>query len=82
VSSAELRIPITSVVSGARLGLTAFIDAAKVADHGTRLSDATWHRGAGGGMFLIASVVRLNLDVARGLSDGGTRVHVASGFSF
>ena len=30
-------------------------------------------------MFLIAPIVRLNLDVAHGLNDGDTRVHLALG---
>ncbi len=80
-ASAELRIPITSVISGAKLGATVFADAARVADHGAKLSDAKWHKGAGAGLFLIASVVKLNLDVAHGF-DGGARVHLSSGFAF
>jgi hypothetical protein len=82
VSSAELRVPITSVLSGARFGLTAFVDAGTVWDHGRPASSAAWHRGAGGGIFLIASVLRLNVDVARGLGTGRTRLHVSSGFLF
>lgn len=81
VTSAELRVPITSVLSGSKLGLTLFTDIAKTADHGTSLDDARWHRGAGAGLFFIASVVKLNLNVAHGF-DGGTRVHLASGFAF
>jgi hypothetical protein len=81
-TSAELRIPITSVLSGAKLGVTAFMDAGKVWDVGQTMADATWHRGVGGGVFLIATIVRINLDVAHGLRDGDTRVHLSSGFSF
>jgi outer membrane protein assembly factor BamA len=80
--STELRVPITSVLSGAKLGLTAFMDAGKVLDVGQRLSDAAWHRGVGGGIFLIATIVRINLDVAHGLKDGKTRVHLSAGFNF
>ena len=82
VSSAELRVPITSVLSGAKIGLTAFMDAGKAFDVGQSMKDATWHQGVGGGIFLIATVVRINLDVAHGLRDGDTRVHLSSGFSF
>jgi hypothetical protein len=82
VASAELRYPITSVLSGAKLGVSAFMDAGKTFDVGQRLDDATWHRGVGGGIFLIATIVRINLDVARGLKTGDTRVHLSSGFSF
>ena len=82
VSSAELRIPLTSVLSGAKLGVTAFVDAARVWDHGRPMSESAWHRGAGAGLFLIASVVRINLDVARDLHTRRTRVHLTSGFAF
>ena len=81
-TSAELRIPITSVISGAKLGATIFADAAKAVNYGERLGDAKWHRGAGAGLFLIASVVKLNLDVSHGFDGGGTRVHLSSGFAF
>lgn len=82
VSSAELRVPVTSVLRGARFGVTAFVDAGKVWDHGQPASSAEWHRGAGGGVFLIASVVRINVDIARGLQTGRTRIHLSSGFAF
>ena len=81
-TSAELRIPITSVISGAKLGATIFADAAKAVNYGEKLSDAKWHRGAGAGLFLIASIVKLNLDVSHGFDGGGTRVHLSSGFAF
>jgi outer membrane protein assembly factor BamA len=82
VTSAELRAPITSVLSGAKLGLTAFVDSSKIWDVGQSMSDVGWHRGVGGGIFLIASVVRVNVDVAHGLQTGDTRVHLSSGFTF
>ena len=82
VSSAELRVPITSVLSGAKIGLTAFMDAGKAYNVGQSLQDTAWHQGVGGGVFLIATIVRINVDVAHGLRDGDTRVHLSSGFSF
>jgi hypothetical protein len=82
VTSGELRVPITSVLSGAKLGLTVFMDAAKAADVGASLKDAAWHRGAGAGLFLIAPLVKINLDIAHGLNGGGTRVNLGTGFSF
>jgi hypothetical protein len=81
VTSAELRAPITSVLHRARLGVTVFVDAARAADFGTGLKDAPWHRGAGAGLFLIAPLVQINLDVAHGF-DAGTRLGLATGFSF
>ena len=82
VSSGELRVPITSVLSGAKLGLTVFMDAAKAVDFGASLKDADWHRGAGAGLFIIAPLVKINIDVAHGLNGGGTRLNIGSGFSF
>ena len=82
VTSAELRVPLTSVISGAKIGVSAFVDAARVAEFGAKLGDADWRRGAGGGVFLIAPIVTINLSVARGLDGGGTRLHLSSGFSF
>jgi hemolysin activation/secretion protein len=82
LTSLEVRTPLTSVISGARLGLTVFGDAAKVTNHGQKIADAPWRRSAGAGIFMIASVIRVNLDVAHGFDGGGTRVHLASGFSF
>ena len=70
------------MLSGAKLGVTAFMDAGKAFDVGQRLEDAPWHQGIGGGVFLIATVFRVNLDVARGLKDGDTRVHLSTGFGF
>jgi hypothetical protein len=46
------------------------------------MDQAEWHRGVGGGLFLIASIVRINLDIARGLKTGDTKVHLSSGFTF
>ena len=81
-ASAELRLPITSVLSSAKLGVTGFFDAATAYEFDQRLEDATWHRGAGAGVFLIAPFVTINLDVAHGLKTGDTRVHLSTGFSF
>ena len=82
VTSGELRVPITSVLSGAKLGLTVFMDAAKATDVGASLKDAEWHRGAGAGLFIIAPLVKINIDVAHGLNGGGTRLNIGTGFSF
>ena len=65
-----------------KLGVTAFTDAGKAWDFGSSMDQAEWHRGAGGGLFLIASVVRINLDIAHGLKTGDTKIHLSSGFTF
>ena len=77
-----MRAPLTSVLNGAKLGVTAFTDAGKAWNFGSSMDQAEWHRGVGGGVFLIASVITLNLDIARGLKTGDTQVHFSSGFSF
>jgi hypothetical protein len=82
VTSAEWRMPVTSVLNGAKLGVTAFVDAGQIWNAGESRTGAVWHRGVGGGLFLIASIVRINLDVAHGLKTGDTRVHLSSGFTF
>jgi hypothetical protein len=81
VTSGELRVPLTSVITGATLGLNIFHDAAKAVDHDISLRETRWQRSTGAGLFLIASVVRLNLDIARA-RDHGTRVHLSTGFTF
>ncbi len=81
VASVELRAPLTSVLSRAKLGLTLFADAGKAADFGAALGDAPWHHGTGAGLFLVAPFVQLNLNVAHGES-AGTRLNVSTGFSF
>ena len=82
VTSAEIRAPITSVLSAAKLGVNLFMDAGKIWDFGGRMEDATWRQGVGGGVFLIAPLLRLNLDVAYGLKSGDTHVHLSTGFTF
>jgi outer membrane protein assembly factor BamA len=82
VTSAELRVPLTSVLHNAKLGLTVFMDAAKAVDFDARFKDAPWHRGAGAGLFIIAPLVKINLDVAHGFNGAGTRLNLGTGFSF
>jgi outer membrane protein insertion porin family len=80
-ASAELRVPVNSPLSFARMGLDAFVDVGGAFDHDTRVRDASFHPGYGGGAFMFASVFQINADVAvrRG---GGVRVHIMSGFRF
>jgi hypothetical protein len=62
--SAELRIPLTSPLILAKLGVKGFVDAGTVYPHGARLSDQVFDRGAGGGVFMTWTVLRMGLDVA------------------
>ncbi len=83
LGTVELRLPITSVMTGsiARVGLTAFWDTAAFWDYGESLGDQKFHHGVGGGIYVQAPLVRLNLDVGNNLN-GDTRVHVGLGFRF
>jgi len=74
-------VPITSVISGGKFGFNVFFDAGKAAEFNGSLDDARWQKGAGAGVFLIASIIKLNLDVAHGF-DAGTRVHFGIGFAY
>lgn len=79
--SLELRVPLTSPLSLGKVGVSAFVDAATIYDHGGRLRDQRFERGAGGSVWLAAAFVRLNLAVARGLG-GSTRVHFGTSVTF
>ena len=81
VTSAELRVPVTSPLNLARLGVKAFVDAGTVYAAGETFSDQVWDRGIGGGLFITAPVFRLDLDVAKPRS-GKVRVHFGLGVSF
>jgi outer membrane protein assembly factor BamA len=62
--SAELRVPITSPMNLGRFGFKGFVDYGTVYPHGAKLSEQTFDRGIGGGVFLTATVLRMGLDVA------------------
>jgi outer membrane protein assembly factor BamA len=78
----ELRVPFSSPLSTGRVGFNVFMDAGVAAPYGQPLADAERHRSAGAGLFLVAPLVRLNLDVARSLDGHSTRVHFGTGFTF
>ncbi len=80
--SVELRVPFSSPLSTGRVGFNVFMDAGVATPHGERLADASFQRTAGGGLFLVAPLVRLNLDVAHSVEGHDTRVHFSTGFSF
>jgi outer membrane protein assembly factor BamA len=81
-ASSELRVPITSPLSFARFGATAFFDVAKAYDAGQRPADVRWSRGTGAGIFMIFPFVKLNFHFAHSLDGNGNRLHVSSGFTF
>lgn len=78
---AELRVPTSSPIDVAKLGVKIFADAGTVYDKGQRYKDQTLKQGFGAGVFLSAPVFILNLDVAHG-KGAGTHVYLGGGFSF
>jgi outer membrane protein assembly factor BamA len=79
--TAEVRAPLTSPLNIAKVGVSAFIDVGTVYDKGQSLRDQHVSRGVGGGLWLAAAFIRLNLVVAHGIG-AGTRVHFGAGVSF
>jgi outer membrane protein assembly factor BamA len=79
--STEVRVPLNSPLRVSRLGVKGFIDAGTVWNSGTSLADQPFERGIGGGVFLGAAVVKLDVDIAWP-EDGKPRVHFAMGISF
>jgi outer membrane protein assembly factor BamA len=79
--SVEIRVPLSSPMGIARTGFSVFTDVGTVWDHGSKLADARARRGVGAGVFLLASVFQLNLDVGV-RQGGGARVHLSTGLQF
>jgi outer membrane protein assembly factor BamA len=79
--SAEVRVPLTSPLTIARLGVKGFIDAGTVWSHDERLVDQHFDRGIGGGVYAGIAVFMIDVDVAWPES-GGPRAHVGMGVTF
>jgi outer membrane protein assembly factor BamA len=80
-ATAELRVPVTSPLDIAKLGISAFFDTATVYDRGQHVRDQHFERGTGGGVWLSAALVRFDLYVAHALG-GRTRAQFAASVSF
>jgi outer membrane protein assembly factor BamA len=79
--TAEIRAPLTSPVSIGKFGVSAFVDVGTIYDKGQRLSDQTFSKGIGGGIWFALTAFRLNLVVAHGIG-ASTRVHFGTTLSF
>jgi hypothetical protein len=77
----ELRVPVSSPLNIAKLGVRGFVDAATVYDAGEHLTDQRFDRSIGAGVWVTFTVIRIALDVARD-SRGTTRVQLNSGLLF
>jgi outer membrane protein assembly factor BamA len=79
--SLELRVPLTSPLDVARLGVSAFVDAGTAYDKGQRLADQRFRTGIGGSGWVAIAAFRMSLSVAHGRGSG-TRVNFGGGFTF
>ena len=81
--SAEIRVPVTSPLNMGRLGVKAFLDAGTVYAAGSKISQQRFDRGLGAGVFVTATVLRAELDVAwPQTGDKKPRVHFGLGVTF
>lgn len=80
-ASAEVRLPLSSPLQAARVGLAVFADTGTVCAAGSSFGRARFDTGIGAGLFVSAPLIALRLDVARGLG-GATRAHATLGVRF
>ena len=80
-ASAELRFPVSSPMSFAKVGVRLFFDTGAVYGVDERLRQTRFSQGVGGGVFLGAAFVTLQLDLAHDLR-GGARLRFATSVSF
>jgi outer membrane protein assembly factor BamA len=81
MASAELRFPLSSPMSFGKAGVRLFFDTGAVWDVDERLRKTRFSQGVGGGLFLNAAFVNLQLDVGHNLR-GSARVHFGTSVSF
>ena len=79
--AAEIVVPLTSPVTLARFGVSAFVDRGVVYNKGERFGDQTLQEGYGGGVWFAAAFFRLNIAVAHGRG-GSTRPHIGGNITF
>jgi hypothetical protein len=79
--SLELRVPLSSPLTVAKIGVNAFVDWGTVYDHGQRLRDQSFAEGVGGGAWLSLAVLRLNVSAAH-VVGGSTRVQFGATLGF
>ena len=79
--SAELRVPLNSPLTIAKIGVSAFVDTGTVYGDGQRFADQPLKTGVGGSVWLSVAFVRLNVVVAHGIGSS-TRMHFGGGVSF
>ncbi len=80
-TSAELIVPLTSPMNIGKLGVSAFIDAGTVYNHGERFTDQTLKQGVGGSVWFSAAFLHFNIAVAHGRGSS-TRIHAGGSITF
>ena len=82
-ASVELRLPVTSLLSEAQVGLRVFADTAAVYDAARSVRQARFLEGAGVGVFVMPPGFGfpVAIDVAHDFA-GGVRTHASAGFGF
>jgi outer membrane protein assembly factor BamA len=80
-ATAEMRVPLSSPLGVTRAGVSAFVDVGTAYDHGARLANTRFRVGGGAGVFLLASVFKLSLDLGF-REGGGRRLHFSTGLQF
>ena len=82
-ASIELRLPVTSLLSEAQVGLGFFGDIAAVYDARSSVQQASFLEGVGVGVFVMPPGfgVPVAIDVAHDFA-GGVRMHASAGFGF
>ena len=81
LASVEVRVPLTSPMGLGQAGVNLFFDTGAVYDVGQSLRKTRFRQGAGVGLFLLATVLQLNVDVASDFK-GTLRAHFTTGFRF
>lgn len=80
-TSVELRVPVSSPLNAAKLGVSIFADSGKVYDRHQRPGDVPFHTGVGGGVWVVMTVFRAGFSVAHGIGHD-TRVNFGLGVTY
>lgn len=80
-TSLELRVPVSSPLNAAKLGVSIFADSGKVYDWDQRIGVTPVHNGVGAGVWMVLTAFRAGLSVAHGLGHD-TRVNFGLGVTY
>lgn len=80
--SFELRVPLSSPQAFIKWGLNGFVDHGTIYRADQKFSDATFHTGAGGGVWFTAARVQFSVALAHGLGGNGNHLNFDAGINF